>query len=77
MVCTIVKDMFDNTDITGTLIIKGWNVVPEECFSNPRFYKCRMNWDPKKMDNVANEAQELLDALEALAHFCAEEGHDH
>ena len=76
MVYTIVKDMFDNTDITGTLIIKGWNIRLEETTSNPRFYKCRMNWDFYEFQEIADEATIYCDALEEIGAYFADTGKD-
>ena len=63
MVWNIVKDMFDNTDSTGVLIIKGWDTEPEETGSNPRFYKCRMNWNFDKAQKIAEDAAYYCDGL--------------
>lgn len=76
MVWNIVKNMFDNTDEKGVLIIKGWNVDPEETNSNPRFYKCFMNWKWEDMDSIAEEATLLCGILETIGRYCAENGLD-
>ncbi|MBR6101456.1 MAG: hypothetical protein IKP95_03435 [Ruminococcus sp.] len=76
MVWNIVKDMFDNTDSTGTLIIKGWDIEPEETGSNPCFYKCRMNWDFDKAQEVAEEAAFYCDALSEIGRYFADTGRD-
>ena len=76
MVWNIVKDVFDNTDSTGTLIIKGWNTEAEGTESNPRFYKCRMNWDFNKAKEIADDAAYYCEALEEIGEFLADEEKD-
>lgn len=76
MVWNIVKDMFNNTDSTGTLIIKGWDIEPEENGSNPRFYKCRMNWDFDKAQKIADRAAIYCDALEEIGAYFADADKD-
>ena len=72
MVWNIVKDMFDSTDSTGTLIIKGWNTEAEGTESNPRFYKCRMDWDFNKAQQIADDAAYYCEALEEIGEFLAD-----
>ena len=69
MVHSIVNDMFNNTDETGTLIIKGWDIEPEETGINPRFIKCRMNWDFDTAEKIADDAAFYCDALEAIGEY--------
>lgn len=72
MVHSIVNDMFNNTDETGTLIIKGWDVEPEETGCNPRFIKCRMNRDSDKAQKIAEDAAFYCGALEAIGEYYAD-----
>lgn len=72
MVHSIVNDMFNNTDETGTLIIKGWDVEPEETGINPRFIKCRMNRDSDKAQKIAEDAAFYCGALEAIGKYYAD-----
>lgn len=72
MVHSIVNDMFNNTDETGTLIIKGWDIEPEETGINPRFIKCRMNWDFDTAEKIADDAAFYCDALEAIGEYYAD-----
>ena len=69
MVHSIVKDMCDNSDTTGTLISKGWDVEPEEAGCNPRVIKCRMNRDSDKAQKIAEDAAFYCGALEAIGEY--------
>lgn len=72
MVKSIISDMFNNTDNNGLLYINSWDIKPDEVSCIPRFFKCRMNWDIKKAQQIAAEAEELCDALEKLGRYFAD-----
>lgn len=64
--------MFFNTDDNGYIYINGWSVEPEETDSVPRFFKCRMNWDLDRAQEIAMESEKLCAALETLGEYFAE-----
>ena len=76
MVVNIIMNMYDNTDDNSILFINGWSSEPEEVFSYPRFYKCKMNWDFNKAYEFANQASELCNGLVALGNYCKRSGQD-
>lgn len=76
MVWNIVKNMFDNTDASGVLIMNGWNAEPEETSSNPRFYKCLMDWSWNDVDGIVEEVTILCSIIESIGRYCAENGLD-
>ena len=74
MTNNIIMEMFNNTDANGLLYLNGWPINPEEITCIPRFVKCRMNWDVKKVQEIDAEAQNFCQALETLGRYFAENG---
>ena len=76
MVESIIMDMYQDTDDSGILYINGWGTEPEEVFSFPRFYRCRMNWDFSKADRIARQASDICEGLYTLGRRCGQTGQD-
>ena len=61
-----IELMYDNTNERGVLYIPGWYYLNEPQYS----LRCKMDWDPRDLENVIFEYKELERNIEKIARIC-------